>query len=172
MLTDSFYTPHNLFFVRNHNIVTRIDATNWELEIEANASCGLKSRTYTLDELKTRFKRMEVVSVLQCAGNRQAGFVWRDRPLYVAPHWRNGATGCAKWAGVRVRDVLADCGLDMDGMALGKTEHTGARIVNFIAEDMDETGVPYAGVLPIGKVVDPVRDVILAYEINGETLPA
>jgi hypothetical protein len=41
----------------------------------------------------------------------------------VAPHWRNGAIGNAKWAGVRVRDLLADCGLDVDGMALGRVSH-------------------------------------------------
>ena len=49
--------------------------------------------------------------------------------------------------------------------------HTGMKIVNFIAEDMDETGVPYAGVIPVEKVIDPFGDAILAYEMNGETLP-
>jgi len=93
----------------------------------------------------------------------------------VAPHWRNGAIGNAKWAGVRVRDLLADCGLDVDGMALGRVSHEllcafsffhllatnsstrsaltsllvinqvshdSVRMVNFIGEDTDETGVP------------------------------
>ena len=171
VLTESFYTPNDLFFVRNHNPVPHVDGGDWELEIESNTSCGLKSRTYTLTELKTKFRRVEVVSVMQCAGNRQEDFVGKDRPLYVAPHWRNGAIGCAKWAGVRVRDLLGDCGMDVDGMALGKVEHKDAKIVNFIAEDADETGVPYAGVLPIGKVIDPFGDAILAYEMNGEELP-
>lgn len=73
--------------------------------------------------------------------------------------------------GVRVRDVLKATGLDVDGMALGTNDVPGAKIVNFIAEDTDETGNPYAGVLPIGKVIDPFGDAILAYEMNGETLP-
>ena len=88
----------------------------------------------------------------------------KDRPLYVAPHWRNGAIGCARWSGVRVRDVLGAAGLPVDEMALGKvdlSEH--AKIVNFVADDIDETGVPYAGVIPVEKAVDPFGDTILAY---------
>jgi sulfite oxidase len=56
--------------------------------------------------LRTKFPRHEVVSALQCAGNRQEDFISDDRPLYVAPHWRGGAIGNAKWAGVKVRDLL------------------------------------------------------------------
>ena len=44
-------------------------------------------------------------------------------------------------------------------------------IVNFIGDDTDETGVPYAGVIPVEKALDPFGDAILAYEMNGETLP-
>jgi sulfite oxidase len=83
-LVEAFYTPNELFFVRNHNPVPLVDESEWELEIESNASCGLAGRTYTLAELKTRFQRHEVVSVMQCAGNRQEDFVGEERPLYVA----------------------------------------------------------------------------------------
>jgi hypothetical protein len=38
----------------------------------------------------------------------------------------------------------------------------GVKIVNFIAEDTDETGTPYAGVIPIEKALDPFGDAILA----------
>ena len=94
-----------------------------------------------------------------------------DRPLYVAPHWRNGAIGCARWAGVRVRDVLNACGVDVDAISLARKGTNGIKIVNFIAEDTDETGVPYAGVIPIEKALDPFGDAILAYEMNGVDLP-
>merc|ERR1719383_294370 len=64
-----------------------------------------------------------------------------------------------------------DLGLDVDSIALGKLKVPQAKICNFIGADEDETGVPYAGVLPMEKVIDPFGDVILAYEMNGETLP-
>jgi len=169
-LVNSFYTPNELFFVRNHNSVPDIDLEDWTLEVAENKKIGLKAHSFTYDDLKTKFKKHTVVSTLQCAGNRQEDFITPERPLYVAPHWRNGAIGCAKWAGVRVRDILTYCGLPMDDYALGK-EKPYAKIVNFIGSDEDETGVPYAGVIPIEKVIDPFGDVILAYEMNGEVLP-
>eukprot|EP00494_Astrolonche_serrata_P024311 UN24569 len=169
-LVDTFYTPNDLFFVRNHNPVPDIELEDWTLEIAENKLIGLKGHSFTYNDLKTKFPKVDVISTLQCAGNRQEDFVTKDRPLYVAPHWRNGAIGCAKWSGVRVRDILSHCGLPMDDFALGKKKSV-ARIVNFIAEDTDETGIPYAGVIPIEKVIDPFGDVILAYEMNGKTLP-
>ena len=171
-LTDSFFTPNDLFFVRNHNYVPNIEEQEYTLDIEKNEAAGImKDYSFTLQELKTKFPMHEVVSALQCAGNRQEDFITKDRPLFVAPHWRNGAIGNAKWEGVKVRDVLKHCGMDVDGMALGTKQYPGVKICNFIAEDSDETGVPYAGVLPVEKVVDPFGDALLAYKMNGETLP-
>eukprot|EP00397_Hematodinium_sp_SG-2012_P023242 GEMP01024139.1.p1 GENE.GEMP01024139.1~~GEMP01024139.1.p1 ORF type:complete len:579 (+),score=110.67 GEMP01024139.1:123-1859(+) len=170
-LVESFYTPNEIFFVRNHNSVPVIDEESFELEVEENPNIKLSGKTYTLQDLKTKFVRREVDAALQCAGNRQEDFVVEDRPLYVAPHWKGAAIGCAKWAGVRVRDILEDCGLDVDAIALGKKVDPECRIVNFVGHDADETGTPYAGVLPAEKVIDPFGDAILAYEMNGETLP-
>lgn len=170
VLSDNFYTPNDLFFVRNHNPVPVIDEKEWVLTIEANEKAGLKETTFTLAELKNNFKPAEVISALQCAGNRQEDYVTEDRPLYVAPHWRNGAIGNAKWTGVRVRDLLGASGMPVDSIAL-REQKPGGKIVNFIASDTDETGTPYAGVIPIEKAIDPYGDAILAYEMNGEELP-
>eukprot|EP00662_Eupelagonemidae_sp_cell21_P032441 gene32441-3442_t len=116
-----------MFFVRNHNAVPNIDGDEWELDapcthkrIEANPDAGImKTRSFTLKDLKEKFPQSEVISTLQCAGNRQEEFITPDRPLYVSPHWRGAAIGNAKWKGVRVRDVLKECGMDVDGYALG-----------------------------------------------------
>jgi DMSO/TMAO reductase YedYZ molybdopterin-dependent catalytic subunit len=131
---------------------------------------GIKATTFTLEDILTKFDRHEVISALQCAGNRQEDYVTEFRPLYVAPHWREGAIGNARWAGVRVRDVLAAAGMPVDDIALGK-RRPGGKIVNFIGMDVDETGTPYGGVIPVEKALDPFGDAILAYEMNGETLP-
>ena len=95
-----------MFICENHNAVPEIDIEDWTLEINENPDIGLKAHSFTYDDLKTIFKKHEVISTLQCAGNRQEDFVTPDRPLYVAPHWRNAAIGCAKWGGVKVRDIL------------------------------------------------------------------
>lgn len=170
VLVNTFYTPNDLFFVRNHNNVPDVKESEYELEIEANPKAGIAARSFTLEELKTKFPRHEVISALQCAGNRQEDYVSEARPLYVAPHWRNGAIGNAKWAGVKVRDLLEACGMPVDEISL-RRRVPGGKIVNFVAIDQDETGVPYAGVIPIEKALDPYGDAILAYEMNGEVLP-
>lgn len=123
-LITSFYTPNDEFFVRNHNAVPHLagdtsfpptDITaeeDYELEIEECAAVGVKGRSFTLAQLK-QLPRVDVIATLQCAGNRQQDFVHGGRPLYVAPHWNNTAIGCAKWTGVRVRDILKACGMDV-----------------------------------------------------------
>lgn len=39
-LTDTFFTPNDLFFVRNHNHVPSVDGEDYVLEIEANENAG------------------------------------------------------------------------------------------------------------------------------------
>ena len=72
---------------------------------------------------------------------------------------------------MKVRDVLKEAGMDVDAMSLGTKPFGNAKIASFIGEDADETGVPYAGVIPVEKAIDPFGDTILAYEMNGEELP-
>lgn len=76
----------------------------------------------------------------------------------------------AKWGGIRLRDVLEHCGLDVDGMALGKVEHPQVRHVHFEGYDTDETGLSYGGSIPIDKAVDGLGDCMLAFEMNGQEL--
>lgn len=132
ILAEKFYTPNDLFFVRNHNPVPYVDGKEWVLTIDENEKAGINHTEFTLEDLKTKFPRTEVVCTLQCAGNRQEDYVSEDRPLYVAPHWRNGAIGNAKWAGVRVRDLLAASGMPVDEISLRKKQ-PNSKIVNFIA---------------------------------------
>ena len=62
-LVETFYTPNDLFFVRNHNAVPEVDAggesNEWRLEIEENEELGIKACEFTLDELKTKFPRYD-----------------------------------------------------------------------------------------------------------------
>ena len=106
-LTDSFYTPNELFWVRNHNAVPLIDADEYRLNITGLHVNGME---LTLDDLKRRFKKYEIPCTIQCAGNRQEDYNVKGRPLYVAPHWHNTAIGNAKWGGCKVRDVLKYAG--------------------------------------------------------------
>ena len=71
--------------------------------------------------------------------------------------WKGGAIGNAKWAGVRLSDVLKEYDLN------------GIKHVQFEGYDEGSDGSPYGASIPIAKAMS--GDVILAYEMNGDTLP-
>ena len=132
--------------------------------------------TFPLKDLKTKFKKYEVVNCLQCAGNRREDFhgnVNGDQQIFISPHWIVGAFSNAKWGGARMRDVLSYCGLDVDSMYLGKIDphDMGIKHVQFEAYDATETGMTYGASVPIDKVVDAKGDCLVAYEMNGVPIP-
>jgi len=177
LLTNDYITPNHLFYARCHLAVPDIDPEEYRLIISGKgikAPKGKKKgkRKFTLDDLKTKFKKHEVVTTLQCAGNRREDLHDKDHKIYIAPHWVIGAMSCAKWGGVKLRDVLEECGINVDDIALGKEEPPeGIEHIQCEGYDQDETGYTYGGSFPFMKAVDGLGEVILAYEMNGEPLP-
>ena len=174
LLTDDYITPNHLFYARCHLAIPDIDPEEYRLIISGK---GIKKengkkgkRKFTLDDLKTKFKKHEVVTTLQCAGNRREDLHDRDHKIFIAPHWVIGAMSTAKWGGVKLRDVLEECGIDVDDIALGKVESPFQHL-QLEGYDQDETGYTYGGSIPWLKAVDGLSEVILAYEMNGEDLP-
>jgi hypothetical protein len=64
---------------------------------------------------------------------------------FLAPRWVVRAISNAKWGGVKVRDVLKECGLDFDSMVLKELEIPGLEHIQLEAYDHDETGVHHRG---------------------------
>lgn len=75
--------------------------------------------------------------------------------------WSVGAVGNATWSGARLCDVLADLNINEDDW-----NH-----VQFEGLDLDPAGVPYGASIPINRALNPRADILLAYEMNGETIP-
>ncbi|XP_023333295.1 sulfite oxidase [Eurytemora carolleeae] len=156
ILTDSFITPTELFYVRNHLPVPDVDPKNYELEI---SGLGLKDLTLTLEDLK-KFPKHKIITCIQCAGNRRAEM--RARKELKGLDWKGGAVGNAEWAGARLSDVLA---------AAGFNEETNPAVhCIFEGLDHDPAMHPYGASIPIEKASDPRGDVLLAYEMNGEPI--
>jgi len=150
-----FVTPNDLFFVRSHAPVpvkasAEIDDEH-TLEI-----CGpyiQKPQTFTLAGLKQKFPVRELWACLVCSGQRRLELNLIKKG---AGHidWHN-ATGNAKWKGVYLRDVLNACEVDVE-----RAQH-----VEFFGADDYQTSIPFA------KCIDVSGDTLLAWEMNGETLP-
>lgn len=160
ILSDSYITPSAFFFKRNHLPVPRVDPAAYELRVEGLPGGAL---TLSLDELKTRFPKHTVTATLQCAGNRRSEMnqVKQVKGL----NWGIAAISNATWSGARLRDVLIAAGYRPDVARW-------ARHVQFEGLDRDATGTTYGASIPLSKAVSEEGDVLLAYEMNGEPLPA
>ena len=155
LLADSYLTPNDLFFVRNHLPVPAVDPSSYVLEVKGE---GAEPIRLTLEDLKTKFPKHKVTATIQCAGNRRADLA-KVKPVK-GLSWTGGAIGNAEWGGVLLRDVLLYAGHREDQ---SKAEHVHL-------EGLDKnplTGECYGASVPIDKAVDPKGDCLLAYEMNG-----
>jgi sulfite oxidase len=170
-LTDNWQTPIGRHFVRNHSAVPNIDPDDYLLTIEGE---GVEKTTFTLNDLKTKFKKVDVTTVIQCNGNRREDFHYLDgkTPSFGPPHWVAGAIGNATWSGVRLRDVIRASGMDVDAISLRqKDAPEKATQIGLLGYDQDEVGNQYCCSFPFDKAIDPFGDCILAFEMNGEPIP-
>ena len=143
-------TPVEHFFVRCHTMVPQIKLSEWKLEI-----AGLVDRplTLTLDDLK-KLPRVELVSVLECAGNGRSFF----QPQVAGAQWRFGGVGNAHWGGVRLTDVLERAGVRPAATQLL----------------LDGADVPFVKMPKFQRTLEARKamhaDTLLAWEMNGKPL--
>ncbi|KAJ3193166.1 hypothetical protein HK101_005321 [Irineochytrium annulatum] len=178
-LTQSFTTPNELFYVRNHLPVPKIDEKEFRLKIDVPGR--KEGLSLTLEDLKTRFPKVTVMATLQCAGNRRQEM--NSSKAVKGLLWRRGAIGNAVWSGVRLSDVLKAAGYEMEpdsNFAAGKKDGLVVPVGTPVDELEDasltqhlilEGAEGYGASVPLVKVLNPFADVVLAYEMNGEPLP-
>jgi sulfite oxidase len=159
-LPESYVTPVEQFFVRNHGNQPKVDPNTFRLTIEGAVD---RPVTFTLAELMERFPRVDVTATITCAGNRRIEFAEEKAVPGVA--WDAGAIGNAEWSGVRLSDLLKHCGLKAE-----------AKHVWF--DGQDQITVPgevrnFGGSVPLDTVLegDAAAQVILADRMNGKPLP-
>ena len=149
---STWITPADRFFIRTHLYKPTIDANQWRLKVG-----GLVANTLSLEmaDLK-KLPRVELVSVLECAGNGRSFY----QPTVTGLQWRYGAVGNARWAGVRLADVLNKAGM-----------RPSTKEILFNGADVAIGTMPdFVRTVPIAKAINP--DTLLAYEMNGQPLPS
>lgn len=152
---QSFITSNALFYVRNHLWVPQVKLDDYKLLIDLPDGT---EKEYSLKELQDKFKECNVTATMQCSGNRRKHMTEASRATN-GLQWDVGAISTAEWTGVRLRDVLADCGVDVTAIPDG-VEHA-----QFTGSEA------YGASIPIDKALDPRGDVLLAYKMNGQALP-
>jgi sulfite oxidase len=157
-LADRDLTPLDAFYHRNHAPeMPSPDPGTWTLRVDGMVE---RPATFSLGALRERFREHSEVVTLQCAGNRRAGLA-EVADLPGETPWGPGATGTARWSGVRLADVLREVGVEADATDV---ELTGADVT-------EEPGAPepYAVSVPLEKAL--AQEVLLAWSMNGEPLP-
>lgn len=156
-LLDDRITPNKYMFIRNNGLVPEnIDAKEWTITFDGESI--KEKKTFTLDELKTRFPNHTYQLTLECGGNGRSEF---DPPAK-GNQWTIGAVGCATWTGVRLKDVLKDVGIKDDAVYIGY--HAADQHLS-----RDPNKEPISRGVPISKAM--MDETLLAFKMNGEDIP-
>lgn len=156
-LLDDKITPNKFMFIRNNGLIPeKADKSTWTLTIDGESV--KQSKTYTLDELKTKFKHHTYQLTLECGGNGRSEF---DPPAK-GNQWTIGAVSCAKWTGVRLSDILNDAGIKEDAVYIGY-HATDIHLSRNPEKEPISRGAPMAKALQ--------KETLLAFQMNGEDIP-
>lgn len=156
-LLDDKITPNSSMFIRNNGTTPEeINPETWTLTIDGESVKNKK--TYTLSDLKFKFKHHTYQLTLECGGNGRSEF---DPPAK-GNQWTIGAVHCASWTGVRLRDVLEDAGIKSNAVYIGyhsKDTHLSG----------DPKKEPISRGCPLPKALQD--ETILAFQMNNEAIP-
>ncbi len=156
-LLDDKVTPNSSMFIRNNGkIPENINADNWKLVI--NGESVKQQKTYTLQELKSKFKHYTYQLTLECGGNGRSEF----NPPAKGNQWTVGAVHCASWTGIRLRDLLEDVGIKSDAVYIAY--HSADTHLSG-----DPSKEPISRGCPISKAMQ--EETLLAFQMNGKDIP-
>jgi len=151
-LYNSWITPNDIFFVRQHLPRPHVDASSYELLVNGKVGKELRLK---LDDL-ARLPQHTVPATLECTGNGRGFF----RPRVPGIQWERGAIGNAEWTGPRLSDVLK----------LAQTD-SNAEWVDVDGADTGMLKTPdFVRSFPMKKAMHPAT--LLALKMNGEPIPA
>lgn len=155
LLNDDI-TPASRLFVRNNGIPpVSVDPDTWTLSI--NGESVVTPKSYSIADLKQRFTHIDSQLVLECGGNGRSEFF----PPASGNQWSLGAVGCPVWNGIRLADVLEDCGVADDAI-----------YVAYNSADVHLSGDPakrpISRGVPVAKAME--AESMIAWGMNGEDL--
>jgi DMSO/TMAO reductase YedYZ molybdopterin-dependent catalytic subunit len=148
---DSWLTPADTLFVRQHLPRPSVDPSTYRLTVNGMVS---KPLNLTLAELQA-LPQQTVPATLECAGNGRAFF----RPKLPGIQWSRGAVGNLEWSGPRVADILKVAGAA-----------DSAAFLEIDGADIGVGGTPdFVRAVPMRKALD--GSTLLALRMNGQPLP-
>ncbi|CEL51483.1 nitrate reductase NiaD [Rhizoctonia solani AG-1 IB] len=154
LFAAGFLTPTELFYVRNHGAVPKVDeelAQNWTLRVHGlvNNECAL-----TMDDLKRKFPVVTLPVTLVCAGNRRKEQNMVLKGLGFS--WGAAGVSTALFTGVYLSDVLE----------YAQPIRPAAKHVVFEGTDSLPNG-PYGTSQLLSWAANKEKGMLLAWAMNG-----
>jgi sulfite dehydrogenase len=148
-------TPNEAVFVRWHisQVPTLVDLNVWRLKVGGHTE---KEMQLSMGDLKSKFEKVTMTAVVQCSGNSRSFF---DPPV-AGGEWGNGAMGNVTWSGARLKDILNEAGIKAGALEV---------VFNGLDGPPLPTVPDFVKSLPLDKATED--DIIVAYEMNGKSLP-
>lgn len=165
MRGQGLLTPTDRFFVRDHVSTPLIDARTWRLKLWGTGLHGAPTEDrpveFTYEDL-LGMRSETLTAFIECTGNGRGFFASQQGQQVSGTPWKLGAIGVARWRGVPLAAVLERAGLTR-------------RAVDVLPRGLDPDYID--GGENLGRVRRPLpvakalKDVLLAYEMNGKPLP-
>lgn len=147
---DHERTPLSGFYTRNNFAIPVLSREAHRMRVHGAVARALDLSFAEVSALPRR----EMDVVMECAGNART----RMSPRPEGTAWGERAVGCARFAGASLPDVLHEAGLQPG-------------VVEIVFRGADGDGARFfERSLPIDVAMHP--DTLVAYEMNGEPLPA
>lgn len=156
-LIQSFITKSSVAYDRNHGPIPHIDEETHYVRIDGAVANVVE---VSIKQLREDFEQHEVISALQCAGNRRHTMRTEFKEVN-GIDWYSGAVMNGVWRGPLLRDVVLKAGISIEGEA-----HVAFSCLQTLVQD----DWYYGGSINLARVMDPDKSIILALELNGKTL--
>jgi DMSO/TMAO reductase YedYZ molybdopterin-dependent catalytic subunit len=150
-VTGGTLVSNSLFFLRSNNPPPDLRPADWRVRLD-----GRVQRPLELDLAALQAMPSVTLEVwLECAGNSRKRF----DPPGEGNQWDDQAISDARFTGVPLATLLDQAGVESDAVEVVASGY-----------DRDGQGTPFQRGLPLDVARDP--NVLLAYAMNGEPIPA
>jgi len=147
---ESFITPREEHYIRNHYPTPDIDPAEWTVSLTGMVDEEIE---LSMDEIRDGYTTETVTHTMQCSGNGRSYF----EPQVGGNQWTFGAVGNTVWTGTPISDILEQ---------YGATTEAGTWL-SVMGGEAPEGEDIFTRSIPMSKVMD---DCLLAYEMNGSPI--
>lgn len=154
LLTLFSFITNSGNYERNHGPIPHIAAAEHLVKVNGQVHRPLQ---ISIEQLKSRYTQHEIISALQCAGNRRHTM----RTLLKEVNgidWGDGAVMNCRWKGPKLKDVLNDAGIKVHDLK-------GVHVAFACYKTHVQGSEWYGGSIELDRALRDSADVLIALEV-------